>query len=1371
FLPLLKCQSEAGEWKQVVKDKLSWYVENLKEGRVVISLDGMPLLFTIRADLKEILVCTLKASRELCLIKWFDMEREELKAYSQDIELLRFHIEKIAELSPQKIPSKIEEITFQKNLPDFLQELSFEDVDQKALELTRQIEQKISNYKPSLFEKFSDYALKLTAQYDLYRVHLLKFLAILPSLDHDKGSEVKRIFLETLRRLDLDAKLAKIKGKKEEQASIPFLHRLFLKKIYWVTTLFPAHLLATLVRATVKLMARRFIAGENIEEAKVSLAELARSGREATLDQLGELVISHSEAEHYTQEVLKIIEGLGSHIQRGDKNKAGILKAHVSIKVSAMGADFKPYAFDYTYEQIAPRLRKVLMKAKEHCVFVNIDAEHYCYRDIVFEIYQKILLETPELRDFPHTGIVVQAYLQDAYEHLKQVISLAERRKMIMPIRLVKGAYWDAETIEAKAHNFIAPQFLNKEETDLHFRQLICVILQKSNTLQLCMGSHNVYDHAWAEELRNLRYPQAAPIEHQCLHMTYEALSHALQEMNLSTRNYIPIGGLLVGMAYLVRRIMENSSQVGILAQSRSKRKKEVLNPVMIHKTKKIKSELVFDAQFVEMSAEFENVAPVRLYLLDERQNFLNQLKNFEEKRLGKEYENVFPLTGELLEVFSPSTLQKVGSLRKASKEDVQEAVEKITKAYLQHPWRQDFFLRAGALLKAAGLFHQHRFSLASLIVHEAGKNVGEALADVDEAIDFLAYYARQEVQLKKNYTKLESRGVEVVIAPWNFPLAIPCGMVAAALVAGNAVLIKSSEQTPLIVEEMVRLLHASGVPVDILIHLPGKGSEIGKILTSHPNVHGYIFTGSKQVGLSIAEEAGKKLRHKLQDNELTLVKAITEMGGKNAVIVTSSAELDETVAGILYSAFGHAGQKCSATSRVIVHSSIKKRFLERFVQATYDLKVGTAFDLSTSVNPVISAKEKKRLQDETTEAILEADACGGTVLLNRVFEALPGNAIGPALFELPAKEFLNPNSFSQKELFGPIVHFTSFDTLDEAIQLFNATEYALTGGIYCQSQDDIDKLLANLKAGNLYVNRPNTGARVAIEPFGGFKMSGTGPKAGGAHYLLSIHKQSSYHVSFQKHFPSERIEGDENSFEFPVKNFQTVKEIRETVKKGIKNIYKNYSLIFQNSQATELGLSKEDLEDFRLWIKKNIISFCTEKHWNHKIPGQMSYNSYAMAKDWGCLFAYHHIPAASNVFHALSVLALGGTLSVVCRNEKSFVTWKKIAKCLYEGGVPVTHLQVLHPSIEGLTKILKRKELSFAILDGSPQDIAEILPVLFDRNIIRESIPSLHTHMEGPRIGEWQDFLLGFILMRSMAINTMRHGAPLNTSIEVSLS
>ena len=1286
-------------------------------------------------------------------------------------EAFRAHARAMAEMPVEDFPSVLEEVSVAAGLPDPLEDERMgvlEEEEGKAL-LHRLVEG-IHAYRPSWFERLSDFALGLTAEYALLRVHLLKFLALLPSLDHDrKGVEVKQRLLESLRRLLEDSRGARAAGIRGEEQGLPPRYTGPLALVRGLAGLLPAGVLAPLVRRSVRTMARRFIAGESIETASDSFQGLFRTGRDVTVDQLGELVVSETEADGYRDEVLRILRGFSLHVPKGARNGAGIPRAHVSIKVSALCADFRPEAFDHTHAQVAPRLRTLLLAAREEGVFLNIDAEHYHYRDIVFRVYRQVLLATPELRDFAGTGIVVQAYLRDAAGHLEEIAELARERGVCMPIRLVKGAYWDAETIEADAHGFNAPEFLNKEETDLHFRQLILATLERGKELQLCLASHNFADHAFAREAAARFFPEAPEIEHQCLHMTYEALSTALAAQGWPVRNYVPVGSLLVGMAYLVRRIMENSSQVGVLTIMRSHRELDQLrSPVDLHREKRSEGALVRDLSAASPTSGFLNVAPARLYREGERTAVAEAYRIFAEDGLGRVYDDAFAAPdGTLTTIVSSSAPETVvGRIPFGGEASARRALDTVAESFAagdwaERPWQE----RALILQKAAHLLTFHRSRLAALVSYEAGKAVREALADVDEAIDFLQFYTREAENLYRAGPEAVARGPVAVIAPWNFPIAIPCGMSAAPLVAGNSVILKSAEQTPLVSEEMVRLFHRAGVPEGVFVHLPGTGEEVGQLLVRDERVAQYVFTGSMPVGTLIQREIqGRLIRHP-RTGQTYGAQVITEMGGKNAILVTGNAELDETVAGILYSAFAHAGQKCSAASRVIVDRSIHPQLVERLREAVRDLEVGEAYRMATAVNPVITREDRDRLRAQVAAAAEEARRYGGAVLVDRSQEDLPGYCVGPAVLELPAERALQPDSIAQQELFGPVLHIVPVDSMEEGLRLFNATPYGLTGGIFSQSQDDIDRLTARMECGNIYVNRSITGARVGIEPFGGYKLSGSGPKAGGRDYLPRFVVQP-----FQEQVPGGEPSpgedpGEDESITLAAGVDGPASARAAAMGRALGELLKRFDSLY----AGLYGTRKEEVRSFREWIQRDFSGFVAARHWNRDIPGQLSFDDLRMHEEKMLVVALEKRPFLPSFFQVQAALLMGVGVTVAARNAAALAWWRQWADLLGQSGFPEASLRVVFPTGEALAAALADPLLSHVFVDGNTAQLAEV-GRLNERALAGyeghitdlRRVRHLGSPHDSPPAGAWGSFCRPFAEVRSFAVNTMRHGAPL---------
>jgi RHH-type proline utilization regulon transcriptional repressor/proline dehydrogenase/delta 1-pyrroline-5-carboxylate dehydrogenase len=998
--------------------------------------------------------------------------------YGLGAEEFHEHIQRIQSLNIDDFPTVYEDVVQKHKLPDLLDELTWggrlgeektQAVEESMHKYAAKLNKELSHYHSTFLEKLTDYALSLTANYEALRLHLLKFLALLPCIGHDKeGVEVKRLFI---------ASLTLLKNTKPAPSVLP--------KWIWglssiaraLTPFIPAYFLASMIRFLTAQMAKRFIAGENITKSGEALVILDRSGRSATLDQLGELAVSTVEADKYCQLVIEMIEGLGDHYQKGELNKALLLKAQVSVKVSALCPQMSAFASLDAQEKVYQRLEQIFLAAKKNHVFVNIDAEHYHFRDLVWSIYKKLLQDHQELQDFAGSGIVVQAYLRDATAHLQEIMEFSRKRKILMPIRLVKGAYWDGETLEASAHHHNAFQYLNKVESDLSFRHL-CYLILKEEYLQLTLGSHNVMDHCFALALKEEVFSQARPIEHQCLHMTYEALSVSLSRLGLPVRNYMPVGDLLIGMGYLVRRIMENSSQVGVLSRMRSGKKSDAQKSLYREFLAK-RAQFQFDQGSLNDLNSFVGCAPFRPFDQEHKKHLEHILKK--------------PTPLPTVEL---TKLESLTSLYKESKDLLQDSQE-------SKQWCESH--RAEALLKSAAELLFSRSSLAHMISVQSHKTLLEAHADVDEAVDFILYAVWDYL----NYLSSKPLGLVVAIAPWNFPVAIPCGMISSALMAGNCVFLKSAEQTPNLAEALCAIFWKNGVPTWALRHLVGTGEQLGEALTQLP-MQALVFTGSRSVGMY--------LHHKLITRNDSFPRVITEMGGKNAIIVTQNAEPDEAIAGILSSALSHAGQKCSACSRVFVDKRISEFFFAKLKCAFDQVAVGPALSPETVVNPLIDEVQKQRVLGLHKLILEEVLHHGGHVLVDRLRDE-----VGPMLIELPTKRAYESESFSNQELFAPIVHLFVYNDLKEALMLFNATDYALTGGIFSQSHNDIDYFIKQAQAGNLYINRPCTGARVGIEPFGGYKASGSGPKAGSPVYLSTfLHATETQDLSFLKDMGSE---------------------------------------------------------------------------------------------------------------------------------------------------------------------------------------------------------------------------------------------------------
>jgi len=874
--------------------------------------------------------------------------------------------------------------------------------------------------------------------------------------------------------------------------------------------------LALATRRNALAHARRFIAGTNASEVLAAAMHERKLKRAFTLDILGEAVASEVEADRYLQEYLALIDGIAPtvnswpEVPQIDRDAGGNLpRVNVSVKLSALDSQFDPIDPVGTTERVGRRLRTLLRAARKARSFVNVDMESYKLKDLTLAIFKQILRED-EFRGTPHVGIVIQAYLKDSAEDLRSLAEWARQRGTPVWVRLVKGAYWDYETVLARSLGWPVPVFEQKWETDANYEQLTRFLLAHHTYLRPALGSHNIRSLAHGLAVaRHLGLPETG-IELQMLYGMGDPEKQVLVDLGYRMRIYMPYGELIPGMAYLVRRLLENTSNDSFLRASFAEHVSPetlLMNPLesgarapQISTTQRAAVPTAEEEFHNEPLADFSKEAN-RQAMRDALAQVRSSFGQFHPLWIGGK-----PIeTNDTVTSMDPAQKDRiVGITAAAGRNEAQLAVAAAREAF--PAWsRRPAEERADFLRRAATALRARRFELAAWEVYECGKEWREADADVCEAIDFCEYYALQAVRLQsergldvpgeENRFLHLPRGVAVVIAPWNFPLAILTGMSVAALVTGNTVVMKPAEQSSVIAAKLFDIFQELGLPAGVLNYLPGPGETAGAALVEHPDTAVIAFTGSRSVGLAINRRAAETSG---MPGSPRVKRVIAEMGGKNAIIVDDDADLDEAVLGVVKSAFGYQGQKCSACSRAIVLSAVYDQFLSRLVEATRSLQVGPAEDPATSVGPVIDAEAYERIQ----KYIAIGRSEGHEALAVDVGAlAQQGFYIGPHIFTE-----VDPDArLAQEEIFGPVLAVLRADTLEQAIEIANGTEYALTGGIFSRSPAHLDQASREMMVGNLYLNRPITGALVARQPFGGFKMSGIGSQAGGAEYLLQF--------------------------------------------------------------------------------------------------------------------------------------------------------------------------------------------------------------------------------------------------------------------------
>lgn len=860
------------------------------------------------------------------------------------------------------------------------------------------------------------------------------------------------------------------------------------------------------IRKQIEGMAGRFIIGANAKEALAELKKLHKDGVAFTVDLLGEGTVSEPEADIYAQRYLDLIDNLADEVNKWpgdeviDRNHLGAIpRTNVSLKISAMFSQIDPVDRKGSVEALKKRVLPLALRAKQKNVALNVDLEQWAYHDITYDLFEELATH-PELKGYPHLAVVVQAYLKSAVKDTERLLALAKRRGAPLGVRLVKGAYWDYETVLARQQGWECPVFSEKAQTDRTYEQITELMLANVDSIWPAFASHNLRSltHAMMQA-KDKRVPERA-YEMQMLFGMGEPERKIFRQAGARVRVYAPVGELLPGMAYLVRRLLENTSNQGFLRLSHHDHvdlSKLMAAPAPTGATPKLPAGL----KRGDLSTPFTNCALADFSRADARNAYEAAVTAVQAKLpvrvpvviSGKEQK-----TERTLARPCPSdTSKKVADVALATVEHVEAAVAAAKAAW--PAWRdRPLHERAALLEKLADAMEADRWNMSALQSFEVGKPWKEADGDVAEAIDFCRYYARQallELAPKKqgsvwaedNVLSYEGRGVCVVIAPWNFPLAILCGMTAAALVAGNTVIMKPAEQSSAVAWGLFEKMKAVGFPLEAVQFLPGIGEDIGPALVEHKDVAQIAFTGSKGVGLQIVERA-----HVTKPGQAQVKRVVCEMGGKNAIIIDDDADLDEAVHGVIKSAFGFAGQKCSACSRVLVVEGVYAAFVERLKAAAGSIAAGAGHSAGTFLPPVVDDDAHKRLL-----GVIANPGAGAEKLFVGAAPA-GGYYVPPAIFAVQDRSHV----LMQRELFGPVLAVHRVKSFDEALEVAVATEMALTGAVFSRSPAHLDLARQRFRVGNLYLNRGSTGALVDRQPFGGFGMSGIGTKAGGPGYL-----------------------------------------------------------------------------------------------------------------------------------------------------------------------------------------------------------------------------------------------------------------------------
>ncbi|MFC5473236.1 trifunctional transcriptional regulator/proline dehydrogenase/L-glutamate gamma-semialdehyde dehydrogenase [Paraherbaspirillum soli] len=852
------------------------------------------------------------------------------------------------------------------------------------------------------------------------------------------------------------------------------------------------------VDVAMRMLGNQFVTGQTIAEALDNSRDNEKRGYRYSYDMLGEAALTEEDAAAYYRSYEEAIHAIGrASAGRGIKQGPGI-----SVKLSALHPRYSRAQRQRTMGELLPRLKQLLVLAKQYNIGLNIDAEEADRLELSLDLMEALAFD-PDLAGFDGIGFVVQGYQKRCPFVIDYLVDLARRSGRKFMVRLVKGAYWDSEVKRAQVDGMPGfPVYTRKVYTDVSYLACAQKLLAATDLIYPQFATHNAHTlatiYSWAQEKNITDY------EFQCLHGMGETLYDQVvgkDNLDKPCRIYAPVGSHQTLLAYLVRRLLENGANSSFVNQ-------------IVDEGVSIDTLVADPLQAAQqLGGEPHPHIPLPAALFGgERSNSAGLDLSSEEvlreidlafQTLGQQQWHVAPLLADSLAtplagaqakpVLNPADHRDVvGSVIEASGADVDAALHAAT-AYAMDWQTLPPVERAAKLERAAALFEVHQQELIALAIREAGKSLPNAIAEVREAVDFLRYYSAQ-VRDTQNVLAL---GPVVCISPWNFPLAIFVGEVSAALAAGNVVLAKPAEQTPLIAARAVQLLHEAGVPRAALQFLPGQGETVGAALTSDPRTKGVIFTGSTEVAQLINRTLAKRSVEESID-----LPFIAETGGQNALIVDSSALPEQVVQDVLSSAFDSAGQRCSALRVLCLQNDIADRTLHMLKGAMQELRIGNPDRLATDIGPVIDADAQAQLLAHIEKMRATAKDFYQLPLSD---EQKNGTFVAPTLIEIGSLSEL------KREVFGPVLHVVRYarSALPQLIDAINATGYGLTLGVHSRIDETIDFITDKAHVGNIYVNRNIVGAVVGVQPFGGEGKSGTGPKAGGPLYLKRLQRNA----------------------------------------------------------------------------------------------------------------------------------------------------------------------------------------------------------------------------------------------------------------------
>jgi RHH-type transcriptional regulator, proline utilization regulon repressor / proline dehydrogenase / delta 1-pyrroline-5-carboxylate dehydrogenase len=864
------------------------------------------------------------------------------------------------------------------------------------------------------------------------------------------------------------------------------------------------------MKSAMRIMAWQFVIGRTIAEALKRSSFGENKHYRYSFDMLGEAALTNQDAERYQQAYADAIKAIGASV---DAAQTLVSRPGISIKLSALCPRYEYTQKDRAYRELSQRLLELAILAKQEGIGLTVDAEEADRLELSLMIFEKVFL-SPELEGWDGFGLVVQTYQKRALPVIKWLNQLAIIGDRTIPLRLVKGAYWDTEIKHAQEQGLSGyPVFTRKSNTDVSYQACTRYLLKECHAIYPQFATHNaqtlayVYQHAGNREY-----------EFQRLHGMGEELYAEVTDkdkLNIPCRVYAPVGAHEDLLPYLVRRLLENganTSFVNQMAHEEQDIEEMITDPVDV--TDKLGGKLQhpkigLPAQL--FGKERINSAGINFADTKEVGPLLKQIEKTDEQEwIATPIINGIAVPGVKQVVSNPANATALGRVDFAEEKTITYAIDIAWQAWPE--WNNTAVKQRAAILeKAADLYEAHQAALVAMCVREAGKTLMDSHSEIREAIDFLRYYA---ALAKKHFAKttklpgptgesnelrLQGRGVFLCISPWNFPVAIYTGQIAAALAAGNTVLAKPAEQTSLVAHYATQLLYEAGLPVSALQFLPADGELAGKVALSDPRLAGVAFTGST--------ETARIINQSLAQSDGPIATLIAETGGQNAMLVDSSALPEQVVLDVVQSTFNSAGQRCSALRILYLQEEIADNILSLLKGHMDELNIGDPAQLSTDVGPVIECEAKRILEQHIEQISSEGK------LIHRCQQPRglkDGNFVAPVAIEIDNIAQL------KNENFGPVLHIIKYKSkdLDKVLDDINACGYGLTLGIHSRIEHRAEEIRARVRVGNVYVNRNMIGAVVGVQPFGGCGLSGTGPKAGGPNYLFRFASEQTYTVN-----------------------------------------------------------------------------------------------------------------------------------------------------------------------------------------------------------------------------------------------------------------